>query len=144
LAVNPRAVARWRFEQIAPLLDSALSKEDRSRLVEGIVASEVRWPSGAVRPLSAATIYRWARQYRAGGFEALMPTARRDRGELRAIKPAWIDQAMALLRERPDRSLFMLQRFLGKKVARSTLHRHLRAQPGYARLRSIARGEDPS
>jgi putative transposase len=141
LAVNPRAVARWRFEQIAPLLDSALSKEDRSRLVEGIVASEVRWPSGAVRPLSAATIYRWARQYRAGGFEALMPTARRDRGELRAIKPAWIDQAMALLRERPDRSLFMLQRFLGKKVARSTLHRHLRAQPGYARLRSIARGE---
>jgi hypothetical protein len=26
---------------------------------------------------------------------------------------------MALLRERPDRSLFMLQRFLGKKVARS-------------------------
>ena len=56
LATSPRAIARWRFEQIAPLLDPALSDEDRARLVEGLGSSEVRWPSGAVRPLSAATL----------------------------------------------------------------------------------------
>ena len=139
--MSPRAIARWRFEQIAPLLDSALLAEDRVRLVEGLVSSEVRWPSGAVRPLSAATLYRWARLYRERGFDALVPLPRRDRGELRAIKPAWVERAMALLRERPERSLFMLQKLLDEHVSRSTLHRHLRAQPGYARLRLRAKGD---
>lgn len=141
LASSPRAIARWRFEQIAPLLDPALSDEDRARLVAGLGSSEVRWPSGAVRPLGAATLYRWARLYRAGGLEALCRRPRRDRGELRAIEPTWVERAMALLRERPERSLFMLQKLLDERVSRSTLYRHLRAQPGYARLRLEAKGD---
>lgn len=138
---SPRAIARWRFEQIAPLLDPTLSDEDRARIVAGLGSSEARWPSGTVRPLSAPTLYRWVRLYRARGFEGLVRLPRRDRGTLRAIQPAWVTRAMALLRERPERSLFMLQKFLDAGVSRSTLHRHLRAQPGYARLRLEAKGD---
>jgi len=141
LARTPRAVARWRFEQIAPLLDPALTAEDRVRLLEGLVSSEVRWPSGAVRPLSAATLYRWMRLYRARGFEGLAQEPRRDRGAIRAIRPASLERAMALLRERPDRSLFMIQKLLGERLSRSTLHRHLQAQPGYAQIRRRAKGD---
>jgi putative transposase len=141
MAVSTRAVARWRYEQIAPLLDPALSRADRTRLVEALASSEVRWPSGADRPLSAPTLYRWARLYRKGGFAALEPSPRCDLGRLRAIDAKTVARAMALLRERPGRSLYMLQRLLGVRVPRSTLHRHLRAQPEYAGLRRRAKGE---
>jgi transposase InsO family protein len=81
------------------------------------------------------------RLHRARGFEGLAQEPRRDRGARRAIDSAWIERAMALLRERPDRSLFMLQKLLGERVSRSTLHRHLHAQPGYAQLRRRTKGE---
>lgn len=136
-----QAIARWRFEQIAPLLDPSLSKADRARLVEGIAASEARWPSGEVRPISAPTLYRWVRLYLAHGLEALRPKPRSDRGTLRALKPSTVERAYALLRERPDRPLYLLQKLLGEKIARSTLSRHLRRRPGYARLRARSRGE---
>lgn len=134
-------LARWRFEQIAPLLDPTLTPRARAQLVETIATSDACWPSGAIRPIGEATLRRWVRLYRTRGLPGLASTTRKDKGKARAIKPRILERALALLREEPRRSLYMLQKLLGAKVkvSRATLHRHLRRQPAYPRLRARAR-----
>lgn len=136
-------LARWRFEQIAPLLDPALSKAERSRLAAKLSTDDVRWPSGAIRPLGCSTLYRWLRLYRRRGLAGLAPRERSDKGKARAIKPSIVRRALALLREEPGRSLYMIQKLLGPRVrvSRATLHRHLRRDRSYTRLRALARGQ---
>jgi transposase InsO family protein len=136
-------LARWRFERISSLLDPELSRAARAKLVARIVEEDVTWPSGALRPIGSATLYRWLRLYRKHGLSGLLPGERSDKGKARTLKASVIERALALLREEPRRSLYMLQKLLGPKVkvARSTLHRHLRRQKAYPRLRALARGQ---
>jgi transposase InsO family protein len=135
--------ARWRFEQIAPLLDPTLSRAARAKLVAKIAEEDAHWPSGAIRPIAAATLYRWLRLYKKRGLPGLLPRTRADKGRARAVKASVVKRALALLREEPTRSLYMLQRLLGPRVtvSRATLHRHLRRQKAYPRLRALARGQ---
>jgi putative transposase len=137
--VRPRAVALWRYEQIAPLLDPELSKQARAALVDRLSKIEVPWPSGALRPISRVVLYRWARAYRRGGFRALAPKGRSDIGTLRAAAPETIERAIALLEEEPRRSLYWLRKVLEVPIGRSTLHRHIRAHPRYAAVRARAK-----
>jgi transposase InsO family protein len=138
-------LARWRFEKIAPLLDSTLSRSARAKILARIAEEDVDWPSGAVRPIGKATLYRWLRLYRRRGLSGLLPVERSDKGKARkgTLATGVLERALELLREEPSRSLYMLQKLLGKKVkvSRSTLHRHLQSQKAYPRLRALARGQ---
>jgi transposase InsO family protein len=73
--------------------------------------------------------------------------ARRGKGVSKTIRPEWVQYALASLEEEPARSLFILtgrirDRFhLDAAPSASSLHRALRNQSRYKKLRRRARGE---
>jgi hypothetical protein len=144
---SPREIATWRYEQIAPFLDATLSSADQRRAMKDRCAREVVWPNGKKKRISKSTLHRWIRAFAAGGYLALMPTPRSDRGKPRRDTEVWIDHAIALLLEQPKRSLFQLESYLKLefeeyRLGRSTLSRHLHAHPAY-RLIEKLRGKRP-
>jgi hypothetical protein len=44
-------------------------------------------PESKRRGVTVDTLLEWAKRYRVGGFEALAPKPRQDRGQSRAITP---------------------------------------------------------
>jgi len=143
--MDPRNIAHWRYEQIEELLDDALTDHERHVLLRRIARNPVRWPSGQEQRISEATLYRWLRAYKASGLQGLAPSPRRDRGCRHRMDGSVIEKAIAYLREEPERTLTMLIAFLkiafGKIFPRSTLHRHLKAHPGYKKIRQEAKGQ---
>jgi putative transposase len=139
---DPKAIAQWRYEQIEEALDERLHSDARGMIVRRVARVPVRWPSGATKKLSPATVYRWIRGYRRGGLEALQPKPRRDRGAVRRPLPdEVIQEALRLLSEDPGMTFTFLIRVLEARFAewkdrifRSTLQRRLAAQETYRRI----------
>lgn len=148
MARDPLRMAVFRFEQIAPLLEARLTPGERRRLVRAAAHTPVDWPSGRQAPVSAATLYRWLRGYRAHPvLETLHPQRRPASRKPPVIPPAWTVYALALLEEEPVRSLYILgirirDRFhLKRAPSRASLHRAIAREPRYVQLRRRARGE---
>jgi hypothetical protein len=62
-------------------------------------------PDGRVLRLSARTIEAWYYLHKHGGFEALSPDARADRGRSRAIRAELAEVIARAKREKPRRSV---------------------------------------
>ncbi len=96
-----REVALFRYALIRPAADPALSSKQRGALVRALAASEHRGPFGRPVRYSRESLDRWIRAWRAGGFEALQPTARNCEPR---TDPAVLELAAALKREVPART----------------------------------------
>jgi transposase InsO family protein len=131
-------VALFRYTLILPLL-----RHDRARdgtklsLRTAIAAAHHTIPHSQRHTVSVSTLRRWEKAYRTGGFEALKPPPRSDRGTARAISSPTLDRAEALKRELPSRSsrtvIDILQRDQAAPIpetclAPRTLRRHLAAR----------------
>ena len=145
MAQDPLREACWRFEQISPLLEPQLTASERRRMIEAMGRVCVVWPSGREAPIPKSTTYRWLQVYRKDPrIESLMPQARKRQSK--AIKAEWVQHALALLEEEADRSLFILcmrikQHFgLERPPSRASLHRALKNEPRYIKLKRRARG----
>ena len=71
----PHAVATFRFEVIAPLLDISLPPEERSQLLREQMRPTL-WPDGSVRRVGRATLFRWLALYRERGLGGVFPQRR--------------------------------------------------------------------
>jgi transposase InsO family protein len=123
---------------IAPLLDQSLGPAQRAEAALQRANHPVHWPSGDERVIPRATLYRWTKAYRSKGYQGLLPKTRDDKGKARAEddRPKWIDRAIHLLLERPDRSLTLLLNLLVAdfpklSLTRSTLNRELHRHPSF-------------
>jgi putative transposase len=96
-----RDVALFRYSLIREAADPALSKAERGALVRALAAREHTAPSGERVRVARNTLDRWIRDWRAGGFEALIPTARNAEPTTPA---AMLDLAVKLKREAPGRT----------------------------------------
>ena len=67
----PESIALWRYEQIEPLLHADLQSEGRGELIRQLSRTKVVWPSGEVKPVSQASLYRWLERYEASGLSGL-------------------------------------------------------------------------
>ena len=95
-------VGLFRYGLIQDALDPALSTKQRGRLVRAVAAATHPGPFGVPVRISRASLDRWIRDYRRGGFTALVPTPRR----VAAQTPASVlELAVALKTETtgPDR-----------------------------------------
>jgi putative transposase len=96
-----RDVALFRYSLIREAADPALTKAERGRLARALAARDHSGPVGERVRVSRSTIDRWIRNWRAGGFEALVPVTR-------AAEPttpaAMLDLAVKLKREAPGRT----------------------------------------
>ncbi|MEY8015809.1 helix-turn-helix domain-containing protein [Mycobacterium servetii] len=72
-AERARDIALYRYALIRPLADPGLSATERGRLVRELAAQVHLGPSGEPVTVSRASLDRWIRAWRAGGFDALIP-----------------------------------------------------------------------
>jgi putative transposase len=126
-------LALFRYGLVAPLVLEALPRGELTRRAQEIAARHYDIPDSKRISVSVDTLLDWALRYRTGGFEALAPKPRQDRGQSRALTPQLADPIERLKRENPHRTGTTLLRELalssGKNspgVSASTLYRFLK------------------
>jgi transposase InsO family protein len=137
---DKQAIALWRLGVLGPLTSARLEHGDRRRyFVEAASRTQER-PDGTRVRVSTRTIEAWYYAWRQGGFRALHPEDREDRGRSRAITPELAEHVLRAKRERPRRSIRRIIRMLERaslvragELRRSTVHRLLRAHGVSAR-----------
>ena len=77
-------IALFRYALVAPLVLESLPRGELTRRAEEIAARHYDMPESKRRGVTVDTLLEWAKRYRAGGFEALAPKPRQDRGQSRA------------------------------------------------------------
>ena len=96
-----RDVALFRYSLIREAADPALTKAERGRLVRALAERDHTGPGGERVRVSRNTLDRWIRNWRAGGYEALVPTARSPEP---TTPVAVLDLAVKLKAEAPRRT----------------------------------------
>jgi hypothetical protein len=97
-------IALFRYGLIANLVLERLPRGELTRRAEEIAARHYEIPSSQRTSVSVDTLLDWALRYRHGGFEALAPQPRQDRGQSRTITPQLADLIERLKRENPHRT----------------------------------------
>ncbi len=146
-AERARAIGLFRYSVIREAADRQLSTKQRGRLVRDIAEREHSGPFGAPVRISRHTIDRWIRQWRRGGFDALVPNPRR----VTPRTPADVlDLAAALKTEVPARTAAQVAAILrahgGWAPDERTLQRHfvrleLNTRPGGRAPKAFGRFE---
>lgn len=104
-----RDVGLFRYSLAREPADPKLSKAERGALVRALAAAEHVTPDGRRVRVGRSTLDGWIRAWRAGGFEALVPKARR----VDPRTPAEVlHQAEALKREAPGRTAAQVARVM--------------------------------
>lgn len=121
-----RELGLFRYALIRDAADPALSKAERGRLVRALCEREHVALDGRLVRVSRATLDRWVRAYRHGGFEALVPRPR----VLAPRTPArLLELAFQLKRERPERTAAHVREIMlaggGPAPGLRTLQTHL-------------------
>jgi putative transposase len=125
-------IALFRYGLIASLVLEPLPRGELTRRAEEIAARHYEIPASPRTSVSVDTLLDWALRYRRGGFEALAPQPRQDRGQSRAITPQLADLIERLKRENPHRTGTTLLRELALSgqnepaLSASTLYRFLK------------------
>jgi putative transposase len=124
-AGRARQVALFRYQLIQDVTDPQLSARQRGTLVRELAGREHDGPAGQKIGVSQQTIRRWIRDWRSGGFEALVPAPAR----VTARTPAEVlELAVALKKENPERTAAQVTRILraqaGWAPSGRTLQRH--------------------
>jgi len=124
-ASRARDIALFRYALIRPLADPALSPVERGRLVRELAERVHTGPFGEPATVSRASLDRWIRTWRAGGFDALIPAERQVQPRTDA---AVLELAIRLKREQPRRTAEQIARIVAQQqgwapTAR-TLQRH--------------------
>jgi putative transposase len=158
-ASKRQEIALFRYQVIAPLVTQNLTRVQYGLLLHELSRQEFNQGDAGERQLGRRTIQRWVQAYRQKGLEGLEPAVRSDKSTPKVVAPAVLDQAIALRREVPGRSVDQIIAILelsGKvekgTLKRSTLNEHLvkagctRAAVVQAakRRRSLRRWEAPN
>jgi putative transposase len=97
-------IALFRYGLVAPLVLEVLPRGELSRRAREIASRHYDIPGSERTAVSVDTLLHWAVRYRNGGFEALAPQPRQDRGQYRVITPQIAALIERLKRENPYRT----------------------------------------
>ena len=120
-----QAVGLFRYSLIRPLADEGLSAAERGALVAAAASVEHVGPDGTRVEVSATSVRRWLRAWRAAGFAGLVPAvpAQPTRTAAEVLSAAEV-----LKREAPGRSAAQVARGLAEAgvgvTSARTLQRH--------------------
>lgn len=124
-------IALFRYGLIAPLVLERLPRGELTRRAQEIASRNYDIPYSQRSAICVDTLLQWALRYRRGGFEALAPKPRQDRGQSRVLTPQLAELVERLKRENPHRTGTTLLRELALSdhacaVSASTLYRFLK------------------
>ena len=105
-------VALFRYGLIAPLLQDPPPDGLREQALRELAAKTYRIPGSPRTRVSLTTLRRYLKAYAAGGFDALRPPPRADRGAPRAFPAEVLERAIQLRAEQPARTTPMLVELL--------------------------------
>jgi putative transposase len=121
-------IGLFRYQLAREAADESLSPRERGLVVRSLTAREHLGPDGRWVRVSRNTLDRWVRAYRGGGFEALVPVARRAANK---TPERLLELAVALRREQPARTTAQIHRIIleaeGSSPSARTIQRHLAA-----------------
>ena len=108
-AERARAIGLFRYQLIRDAADPVHSTKERGKLVRELAGRTHTDPFGRQVRISRQTMDRWIRDWRAGGFDALVPNPR----QCTPRTPTEVlELAVALRRENPDRTAAAIRRIL--------------------------------
>lgn len=126
-------IALMRYSVISPLITGlqedfpSLDAFFRDASLKGVTA-----PDGSVRKYAPATIEKWYRAYKHGGFDALLPTGRSDAGKPRKLDDEILEQIRYLKTNYPRMSAAAIFRQLQDsgsirhgEISESTINRYI-------------------
>jgi len=108
-AERARAIGLFRYQLIREAADAAHSTKERGKMVRELASGEHTDPFGRRVRVSRQTIDRWIRDWRAGGFDALVPNVRQCTPR---TPEEVLELAVALRRENPQRTAAAIRRIL--------------------------------
>ena len=125
-----KAVALFRFGLIADVLRLPPGSREIRRTLHEKAQRTYTIPGTRRTRVAVETMRDWLSLYRTGGFEALYPKTRADRGRPRRLSPEVAELLVALKTEQPARSVKALidiarERGVDHPLAPSTVHRLL-------------------
>ena len=125
-----KAVALFRYGLIADVLALAPGSRDIRRTLNEKAQRTYLIPGTRRTRVAVETMRDWLKRYRTGGFEALYPKPRSDRGQPRRLPPEVAEVLVSLKTEQPALSVKALinaarKRGIDHPLAPSTVHRLL-------------------
>lgn len=122
-----RAIGLFRYQLIRQAADGEHSTKTRGQLVRQLAAAEHTDPFGQRIRISRQTLDRWIRDWRSGGFDALVPSPRQC---TQRTPVEVLELAAGLRRENPQRTIAGIHRILRTQLGwapdERTLARHFR------------------
>ena len=120
-----RDIGLFRYSLVRPMAEPGLACAERGALARELAGVDHIGPDGEAVRVGRSTLARWARAYRSGGFDALVP-APRSRPPRTAA--AALELAVALKTEAPARTAMSVAAILAESgqgdVSARTLQRH--------------------
>ena len=128
-----QAIALMRYSAIAPLITGLSDDyESLTAFFNNASVKGVIHPDGTVKHYAPGTIEKWYRNYKAEGFDALVPTARGDQGKPRKLDDDLQEQIKYLKSNYPRMSASAIFRQLrdngsikNGEVSESTVNRYI-------------------
>lgn len=141
-----QALALFRYGLIAEFLQLPAGSRGLYRRLREKANADYVIPGSTRTRVAPETLRHWLKDYRRGGFDALIPKGRADRGRSRALPQTVADALVSLKDEQPQLSIPQLIRAVRESgtapaalaLPPSTVHRLL----SRAGLMHKARGED--
>lgn len=85
-------MAQFRFALIAPVVQGLFSDASATEYYKRITEKPLTLPDGSSVTYKYKTIEKWVSLYKRGGFDALMPQTRSDKGTTRALSDTAIEE----------------------------------------------------
>ncbi len=115
---------------LKPVIFEEMERTEVNSYLKSLCKKEHLFPDGKMKKPSLSTLRRKLNKYLQGGFGNLARKIRSDREKIRIVDHEIMDKAIELKKEQPLRSDDTINRFLelhyGKRIAKSTLYRHLK------------------
>lgn len=124
-------VALFRHTLIARLLPEDLTPSQRAAEMQRIINQSHQIPGSSRQRVAESTVRSWLRAYQHGGFDALKPRPRADRGEPRSLSPPLIERLIQIKEQQPTLAIRLIidqarsEQLIGRDelVPVSTVHR---------------------
>ena len=144
-----QSVALFRYGLIAEFAHVALNTPGLYAKLQHKANQSYAIPGSTRTRVAAETLRDWLKSYRRGGFDALLPKPRTDRGRSRALPPAMAESLLGLKEELPELSIPQLIRLAfergiandSQSLPRATVHR-LFSHAGLMRKSAQHSGQD--
>ena len=106
--------ARFKFAVIAPLIYGNHGFRSENACIRHIIEVTKSWPDGSDFSVGISGIKKWKRQYREGGFDALLPAKRSDSGGWRKLSDEARKAIRDLMKEHPKLNAKEIHKYLVK------------------------------